>query len=230
MNCMGLLYQFIVKLVCRLKPMNSVTVKLQSRKLSVGDAQALLNHISGLHPQMHVATQKYLSPTSSIVHSTNFISGALKIIDGKENQLNQLEKNVMRPFKKPQPLDNAIDEDNQDAQQDAVEAILKKRKAADAHKSEYYNLEFVPPTTCEVERLFSISRHILTYDRGAMTPKQFEEIIFLRANCQYWDAALISTLMARNENAAEIADDAGDADEVHHHQEAGLFEELANRN
>jgi hypothetical protein len=131
-----------------------------------------------------------------ISYIPTFHTAVQKILDGRENQLNALETNVMVPFKKPAGNNKqaAVNE------ADPVKVILMKRKNNEVSKSSYYSLEFIPPTSCDVERLFSISRHILTYDRSAITPKQFEELIFLRINSHLWDVGLVSRLASRQES------------------------------
>ena len=75
----------------------------------------------------------------------------------------------------------------------------------------YYNLHFVSPTSCDVERLSSVSRNILRFNRMAMSPALFEYVIFLKMNHQLWDAGTVSRLIKnRGDQIQKINQDADD--------------------
>jgi hypothetical protein len=53
----------------------------------------------------------------------------------------------------------------------------------------YQNLAWIPPTTNELERLFSRCKHVLTDCRSRMTPLHFEAVMLLKYNQQLWTCA-----------------------------------------
>ncbi len=63
---------------------------------------------------------------------------------------------------------------------------------------EYYDLHWIPATTCEVERLFSLCRHIYSEFRQAMTSETMEILLYLRENRSYWDIHSIGRCLKRN--------------------------------
>lgn len=167
---------------------------LQNPELSFSDAQFLLNSIIDAHKAVRfkTANDKYLVVDATIVHSVPFHTGMLKVLEGHEDQLSALEKNVLLKFKKP--VQN-VPEINQNVNADWASSLLSKRKVSENSKSSYFSMKFIRPTSCDVERLFSVSRNILSYERQSMTPERFEHVIFLKMNKRLWDAGVISRLM-----------------------------------
>ena len=53
--------------------------------------------------------------------------------------------------------------------------------------SVYDDVTWIPATTCPIERLFSIAKHILTQDRSRLSKKLFNCILFLREHMNLWD-------------------------------------------
>ena len=89
--------------------------------------------------------------------------------------------------------------------------LKRKSESVDVSGTKYYNLHFVSPTSCDVERLFSVSRNILRFNRMAMSPALFEYVIFLKMNHQLWDAGTVSRLIKnRGDQIQKINQDADD--------------------
>ena len=85
--------------------------------------------------------------------------------------------------------DNEEDEDNHDPSSPTrfLRALQQEEQVNDSMQSQYLtNLKWIHPTICIVERLFSIFRHILIYDRRRILPWIFEAIIFLKMNKEFW--------------------------------------------
>ena len=60
------------------------------------------------------------------------------------------------------------------------------------YNSKYISLSWIPATTCEVERLLSLCRHIYSEFRQAMTPETMEILAYIRVNRSFWDIYSIS--------------------------------------
>ena len=91
--------------------------------------------------------------------------------------------------KRKQDNDKEEDKDNHDPSSltQFLHALQQEEQVNDSMQSQYLtNLKWIHPTTCIVESLFSICRHILTYDRRRMLPRIFEAIIFLKMNKEFW--------------------------------------------
>ena len=182
-----------------------MTVALQKPDISFNDAQFLLNSIVDSHKGnvFKTANEKYLTVDARIVHSVPFHTAMLKVLEGHEDQLSVLEKNVLLKFKKPvSDLPNV----DVDMNADWASSLLSKRKVSVNSKSSYLSLKFIRITSCDVERLFSVSRNILSYERQSMTPERFEQVIYLKMNKRLWDAGVISRVFA-------VSDDVGPDDD-----------------
>lgn len=198
----------------RLSPIDQVTVGLQGRTISVYQAQQLVNFVTQVHSDQLDLNNEYLNVGCNILRSKSFFTGVMKVYEGRENQLSFLEKNALRAFKKPIQQASIEDELEVDPNSSNIVAdiIAKTNSSLGKHRavsneSSYYDLDFIPGTSCEVERLFSISRHILTYNRSSMTPTQFERVIFLKMNKRFWDATLVSKIVSLRKNHAANSHD-----------------------
>jgi hypothetical protein len=73
----------------------------------------------------------------------------------------------------------------------------KRRKLKTMHDFNFINLEFIPPTSNIVERLFSSARLVLTDYRKSMSPYTFECVMFLKFNASLWDINTVSKIVAK---------------------------------
>ena len=73
----------------------------------------------------------------------------------------------------------------------------KRRKTSKDPNFDFINLEFIPPTSNVVERLFSSARLILTDYRKSMSPYTFECIMFLKFNSNLWDISTVSKVVGK---------------------------------
>ena len=67
----------------------------------------------------------------------------------------------------------------------------KKRKASQLEGtdvcSKYHNIDYIGGSATEVDRLWSEAKFVLTAHRAKMSPIDFEDLMFLKFNQQYWD-------------------------------------------
>ena len=68
----------------------------------------------------------------------------------------------------------------------------KVRKVVETEK--YIDLNFISPTSCIVERLFSQAKMILTPKRCAMTLEHLETQLFLKINIRFWDKSTVAKI------------------------------------
>jgi hypothetical protein len=64
----------------------------------------------------------------------------------------------------------------------------------------YVNCNFIFGSAAKVERLWSMGKQILRYDRSSMTPLVFETMLFLKVNRHYWDQAMVIEAMRKAES------------------------------
>ena len=66
----------------------------------------------------------------------------------------------------------------------------KKRKLTKATMSKYVDTSFIKPTTCAVERLFSVAKYVDT-DHQNYKAETLEMIMMLKCNSGLWNASSI---------------------------------------
>jgi hypothetical protein len=128
----------------------------------------------------------------------HFESGAVKVLDGKWNELSNLEITALRPFRKqgvPQAVAQPLPQSTS-----FVTSVLGKRTAEAASQSPttsspYEDLSWIPCTSNCVERLFSVGRINLPYNRKSLSPEHVNMILMLKANRDLWDAHVMSDLV-----------------------------------
>ena len=77
-----------------------------------------------------------------------------------------------------------------------VQKVLKNKRRKVVH-GEYSSLNFVPPTSNVVERLFSNARLVLTDYRKSMTPYTFECVMFLKINRGFWNLDTVAKVVGK---------------------------------
>jgi len=84
---------------------------------------------------------------------------------------------------------------------DLQKAYLERReRKASGPTRRYINLNWIPSTTCEVERLFSKCRHVFSLWRKAMTPLNLEALLYLKVNRRWWDHNTVANVMSHYGN------------------------------
>ena len=165
------------KIMDDLSDFQIITKELQKSTISLSDVCAVFDATIAKFP----STAYYLAETSHIVHSPDFENAIVKVIDESFDELNILEKEIIRVFEES-GVNNSIFVDQEELS--LVQKAYKQKKRKVSH-SNYMNLEFIPPTSNIVERLFSKARLVLTDYRKSMSPYTFECVMFLKANRDY---------------------------------------------
>ena len=95
---------------------------------------------------------------------------------------------------------------------DRMRERIRKRKAGVLEvnlSSPYKNVDFICGSAVEVERLWSLTKNVLTNSRSRLTPVLFETLLFLKVNEGYWDIHSVQhahTLAIRNAQKARVAE------------------------
>ena len=79
---------------------------------------------------------------------------------------------------------------NNDERYSFSEQLLNKK--IKVHRNEYEDATFISPTSNVVEKLFSVARAVLTYQRGNLTAFHFRMQLFLHINRELWEAELVN--------------------------------------
>jgi len=137
-----------------------------------------------------VANSFVVAPMADIVHSPDFESGVVKVLAGQAKRLSRPERAALQPFLR---AENAVEGPTGEAEPTKMgfaDRILKRRKVEVA-PSAYELLVVIPPMSNIVERLFSVARMVLRYERNRMTPLTLEMVMFLKVNESYWDVTTV---------------------------------------
>lgn len=194
-------------LLVKLRDLNSVTVTLQGSSVDLDLAQTLFDDVTRRYPHMNHHSRKYLQVDGEIVHSKHFMKSLVMLCRDDESSIiaGSHEEAAVSKFLKvaQQPQGDDVDvapEPLSYADQIKQSVLLKRKESMQRlPASKYHDVRWISPTTCIVERLFSISRWTLTDNRSATTPEHFEQQIYLRINKQYWDAVDIEKIRKRQQ-------------------------------
>jgi len=157
----------------KLRALKQVTERLQHPNTTFEVARALFDHTIATYPTMN----KYISPTSSIVHDPTFESAIHKISAGQEKSLVVEEIEAVKKL-----LLNEESNDTQEAP-DFLAAALKDL----SKKNIYHNVDLIIPIgSVVVESLFSVAKHVLGDRRMSLLPVHVEEQLFLKINRDLW--------------------------------------------
>ena len=170
-----------------LKVLESVTKALQKPSVNLAQVRLLFETISEKYPILRGRLQE----DASLVFCKNFENGIVKIIDGSEENLTAAEKEEVAVFFKESEVESS-DTEQEGIEKDVATTLLElNEKSKESASSKYANLNWVPPTSNIVERIFGAARQVLTDYRNSVSPYTFEYIIFLKVNRKYWDIDLV---------------------------------------
>ncbi|ETP08076.1 hypothetical protein F441_15822, partial [Phytophthora nicotianae CJ01A1] len=75
-----------------------------------------------------------------------------------------------------------------------ADGILERRKVQDDTNA-YGQLDAIPSTSNAAERLFSMARMVLRYERNRLSPLMLEMLLFLKVNSKYWDVTTVDAVI-----------------------------------
>jgi hypothetical protein len=98
----------------------------------------------------------------------------------------------------------------------ALERKLKRqRRITESERSDrYMNLDLLPGTLVNCERLFSAAKFILSDTRKRTSPTLFEALLLLKVNSSYWNVVSVSQAMMRSRNTIDEDNSNGNVDEA----------------
>ncbi|KUF83720.1 hypothetical protein AM588_10000594 [Phytophthora nicotianae] len=179
-------------LLLELADVESVSMKLQSEDLNLLDARDLLDGLLEVKPSF----RHYLAPDADIVAAPEFESAVIKVLGGRAKLLSRAEKAALKPFERKTA--EAADVTEKTAKVGFADRILKRRKVQE-DKSAYSQLNAIPPTSNAAERLFSMARMVLRYERNRLSPLMLEMLLFLKLNSKYWTSQRLTQLSRKTQ-------------------------------
>ena len=164
-----------------LKNFDAITVLLQRDGIPFVEVRNIFNVLIEDFPEM----EHHLGERSSLVVDPDFEVGIMRISRGMP--LTREQQNAVKNLVKPDTPEVAdIDSDDlNDAEEDVDESYasqvvkrLKLQMRETVKREQYCNLDVIPATSVNCERLFSLAKHILTDTRKNTSPLLFEALLF----------------------------------------------------
>ena len=93
-------------------------------------------------------------------------------------------------------IDMLIADDNESYAVRVAKRLKMQSRLENIGREQFVNLDVIPGTSVNCERLFSLAKHILTDTRKNTTPILFEALLFLKVvNRSLWDAHSVGIAM-----------------------------------
>ncbi|POM73738.1 Hypothetical protein PHPALM_9386 [Phytophthora palmivora] len=151
-----------------IKNLESISRKLQTEKgVTLQDVRTLFDHVITHYREMG--------------STLNFENGVVKVLAGREQSLSRGERAAVGKLLRPiDPIEyGTVDDDNEnDSKRPFADMTLHKRTAPIRH----IDLSWVPPTSNDVERLFSRTGIMFSRLRRSLNPTTLETMLFLQYN------------------------------------------------
>ncbi|KAL4146796.1 hypothetical protein PRNP1_009828 [Phytophthora ramorum] len=170
-----------------LKKIESVSKALQADNVSLLDVRVWFDGLIAI--KSHYAT--YLGPRANIVHSPDFESGCVRVLEGKASRLTRGEKSALRSFLCEDASDQDAAQATESGDEDSFVEQLQKRRRLASVAPRYKLLGSIPPTSNIAERVFSVARTTYGQERHSLQPITLEMLLFLRQNEEYWSARTV---------------------------------------
>jgi hypothetical protein len=172
---------------------HSVILYLQRRNCTMADVRIIFDSLIDEYSSL----RKYLDKNADIVENPNFENALVKLQNDDSDILTLAERDCVDFLKLPSITPRyeerflipelALKSEAQESPDFVSRVMSKKVKRTD----EYQDCRFIPPTSAEVERLFSKAKNILTAKRKALCSENVEMLMFLRANRRLIDNELV---------------------------------------
>jgi hypothetical protein len=181
----------LAELKTRLDMLHAITLAMQAEDLTMGGARDLLDGL--LHDFPEECVRKYLTPYGDKVPNPAFASGVAKVCRRQFADLEEHEKEAISDLKLQAPpcpqVSVGLTVEEEATLSYAAQAVLRaKRQRADRDLNDQHGkLDFVPPTSNVVERLFSKAKLCFTSIRQSMSPETLNMLLVLRCNRSLWD-------------------------------------------
>jgi hypothetical protein len=83
----------------------------------------------------------------------------------------------------------------------AERALKRQRVQGITEGSKYINMRFLLPTSCVVERLFSLAKRVFSPHRRRLSTKTLEALLFLNQNRQLWNLSTVALVVNGRDDA-----------------------------
>ncbi|RHY87092.1 hypothetical protein DYB37_010240 [Aphanomyces astaci] len=189
----------VTTLLTKLEDLNAITLALQSEDCSLLDARQIFDTVIEDYPDAAAR----LDRSTAIVKNPAFEDGVVKVLLGSKASLTSVEAQAIKALRDSQARQGS-EEGAAVPALSLAERALKKKKVMGA-PSVYKDCRFLRPTSNMCERFSSATKLAVGDRRCSITPKNFEEQLFLRANIHFWTTEDVQAMMRTLELLAEVS-------------------------
>jgi hypothetical protein len=173
--------------------------KLDSKIKKYKNRPATISGVNNCFHNCPLKIRKCYTSYEDLCPDPFFVEGVRKIQDGAWNSLSLEEKNACQGllkthcYKIDPTQDSAKQEENDTMSNNLLgspigmasqieEIQIQQAESSVLDPCPYVNCNFIFGSAAKVERLWSMGKRILRYDRSSMTPFVFETMLFLKVN------------------------------------------------
>ncbi|RQM24204.1 hypothetical protein B5M09_007767 [Aphanomyces astaci] len=170
----------VTALLVTLEDLNSITLALQGDECSLLEVRQIFDTVIEDYPN----AVGRLGPSARVVKNPSFESAIVKILRGTETTMTAEERESVIKLRNEEAIESS-------AAAVALPVISLAERALKKNKvtrmtSSFMDWRFLCPTSNMCERIFSSTKLAIGDRRCSMTPKNFEEQMFLHANINLW--------------------------------------------
>lgn len=193
---------FLTRAHTSMKQFDSVTLMLQRDGMTFVESRQIFDLFLKDFPDF----DHYIGDTAAIIEDQVFEKAVMQI--ARALPLSEELQNAAQVLIRPEdPVDeNAIPVGDNDDEVVATESYSQelqrklkrqKRETSNEKANMYMNLDMLPGTSVNCERLFSAAKFILSDTRKRTTPNLFEALLLLKVNRGFWNVYSVGQAMGR---------------------------------
>ena len=193
---------FLTRAHTSMKQFDSVTLMLQRDGMTFVESRQIFDLFLKDFPDF----DHYIGDTAAIIEDQVFEKAVMQI--ARALPLSEELQNAAQVLIRPEdPVDeNAIPVGDNDDEVVATESYSQelqrklnrqKRETSNEKANMYMNLDMLPGTSVNCERLFSAAKFILSDTRKRTTPSLFEALLLLKVNRGFWNVYSVGQAMGR---------------------------------
>ena len=193
---------FLTRAHTSMKQFDSVTLMLQRDGMTFVESRQIFDLFLKDFPDF----DHYIGNTAAIIEDQVFEKAVMQI--ARALPLSEELQNAAQVLIRPEdPVDeNAIPVGDNDDEVVATESYSQelqrklkrqKRETSNEKANMYMNLDMLPGTSVNCERLFSAAKFILSDTRKRTTPSLFEALLLLKVNRGFWNVYSVGQAMGR---------------------------------
>ena len=199
-----------------MKNFDSVTIMLQHEGMAFVESREIFDLFLKDYPDF----QHHIGDEASIIENVTFEKAVMRISRGMSLSDSQ-RRAALRLLKSTNEIpradevcndDNRQREETQQSYSQMLQRKLKrqKREANTERHDMYINLEMLPGTSVNCERLFSAAKFILSDTRKRTSPDLFEALLMLKVNSSYWNEYSVGEAIGRTTKKESVVSDIND--------------------